>query len=159
MCALSKSAVVQAFLVDHRKFMKLLYDVGVALNAGDVQRARELGATLDKVGGPHIAFEEAVLYPTIDQQSDDRSFVPQLYDEHESIVQALSTLLSETEIDTKTLENLRVAFADGLEHAEHCGTLISRLSALDDVDQREALDELMQLRSTDVRWTQLRKDA
>lgn len=159
MSILSKSAVVQAFLVDHRKFMKLLRDVGEALNIGDVELARELGATLDKVGGPHIAFEETVLYPTIDEKTHDRAFVSNLYKEHQSIVAALARLLEDTELDAQDVDELKAAFAEGLEHAEHCGTLVSRLSALDAVDQQEALDELKQLRASDVTWTRLKRDA
>ncbi len=155
----SKSAVVQAFLADHQQFMKLLYEVGAALNAGDVERARQLGAELDRVAGPHIAFEESVLYPAIDKQTQDRSFVPRLYDEHTSIVRALSKLLATGEVDQQGLGELQTAFAEGLGHAEHCGTLISRLSALDPVDQQQALDELHRLRASNQKWTQLKKEA
>lgn len=159
MAATSRSAVVQAFLVDHQAFMKLLHEVATALDAGNVHQARQLGEQLDIVAGPHIAFEEAVLYPAIDDQTDDRAFVPQLYDEHAAIVEALARLLSAEEIDEETLGDLSAAFAAGLGHAEHCGTLISRLSSLSQGDQQKALAELLQLRSSNTRWTQLKKGA
>lgn len=155
MSTLSKSAVVQAFLVDHRKFMKLLRDVGLALNAGDLAQARALAATLDKVAGPHIAFEEAVLYPAV--RGHDHTFVTGLYDEHQSIVRALDRLLNESELDATSRQEIADAFDQGVRHAEHCGTLVSQLSALSPDDQREALDELYQLRASDLKWTELKK--
>ena len=85
---MSKSALVQAFLVDHRQFMKLLYDVSTALKDGDVKRARMLAENLNSIGGPHIAFEEAVLYPTLQAEGEERAFVDSLYDEHRDIVEA-----------------------------------------------------------------------
>jgi hypothetical protein len=74
-------------------------------------------------------------------------------------VSALEKLLEETECDAKTLDDLQAAFSEGLEHAEHCGTLISRLAAMDEAGQREALDELVRLRTSGLTWTQLKKDA
>jgi hemerythrin-like domain-containing protein len=158
MSTLSKSAVVQAFLVDHRKFMKLLRDVGQALRDKDVEKAKTLGRELNRVAGPHIAFEEQVLYPTVEERTHDRVFVAKLYDEHQSIVRALARLLDASRLEAQDIVDLQNAFAQGVDHAEHCGTLISSLSAMDEVDQQEALDELKQLRATGMTWMQLRKD-
>ena len=155
--ALPKSAVVQAFLVDHRKFMQLLRDVGLALRAGEVERARELAAELNRVGGHHVAFEEAVLYPALDDTSHDRSLVIGLFEEHQNIVSALEQLVDSPSLDAETLQQITLAFEEGTRHAEHCGTLISQLSRLSPDDQREALDELLQLRSSELKWTELKK--
>lgn len=159
MATLSKSAVVQAFLVDHRKFMKLLLDVALALESSELEKARQFGTELNGVAGPHIAFEEAVLYPSLDEKTHERSFVTKLYDEHQAIVDGLRTLLEMDELDAETAASTAQVFHEGLEHAEHCGTLISRLAALDESDQREALDELIQLRSSGIQWTDLKKEA
>ncbi len=160
MSTIPKVAVVQAFLVDHKKFMKLLVDVHAALQCGDISRAKTLGVELNAVGGPHIAFEEAVLYPAIDAATQDRGFVGQLYGEHQTIVKALTELLRLDESDEQRLAEVTEAFRLGVEQAEHCGTLISRLSQMDECDQKEALDELIQLRSSKIVWTELtRKDA
>ncbi len=148
-------AVVQAFLADHQKFMRLLHDVGVALGNHDVSRARELAQQLDIVAGPHIAFEEAVLYPAVGRGTQDPAFVRTLYDEHHSIVQALSRLLREGELDAQSLQDITSAFQKGLGHAEHCGTLISRLAALHKTEQQQALDKLLELRTSDLKWTEL----
>ncbi len=157
MSTLPKQAVVQAFLTDHRKFMKLLRDVEAALRAGDVERARSLGLMLDETAGPHIAFEEEVLYPALAARTSENTFVASLYDEHQSIRAALASLLDTPEPSPARQRELQQAFAEGLSHAEHCGTLVSQLSALDDVDQEEALDELKQWRTSGVRWTELRR--
>ncbi len=159
MSTLPQQAVVQAFLVDHRKFMRLLLDVEQALRAGDIDRARVLGEALDKTAGPHIAFEEEVLYPTLAERTKENAFVVSLYDEHQDIVAALASLLEEREVTPARQQELQRAFTEGLAHAEHCGTLVSQLAELDEVDQEEALDELKQWRARGVRWTELRRNA
>jgi hypothetical protein len=45
-----------------------------------------------------------------------------------------------------------MAFKEGLEHAEHCGTLISQLASLDAAAQAKALGELQQLRASGLSW-------
>jgi hypothetical protein len=159
MSAAPNSAVVEAFLVDHKKFMRLLRDVSVALEEGDTELARQLARELDHVAGPHIAFEERVLYPALDVAIADRSFVRTLFQEHEQIVQALARLLDTQQLDARAVDELKSAFRAGLAHAEHCGTLISRLSALDEAEQREALDKLTRLRTSGLTWTKLKKEA
>ena len=156
MATIPKSAVTQAFLTDHRKFMRLLRDVCQALNQGETEFARTLARELNHVAGPHIAFEETVLYPLLNEKSDE-TFVEVLYQEHQTVVAALQKLLGSEHLTASELTEIQQAFTEGLSHAEHCGTLISSLAAMDDVDQREALDELQQLRASDITWTQLKK--
>jgi hypothetical protein len=60
-------------------------------------------------------------------------------------------------LDAEGIQEVAAAFDEGIRHAEHCGTLVSQLSALSPDDQREALDELCQLRASDLKWTELKK--
>lgn len=159
MSTLSKAAVVQAFLADHKKFMRLLVDVSDALQRDDLAAARTLATQLNTVAGPHIAFEETVLYPALDDASHDHDFVEGLYDEHQQIVTALAELISNDSLTKKQLTAITHAFQSGTEHAEHCGTLISRLSNMDAADQRDALDDLIQLQEQEILWTDLKKEA
>lgn len=154
MTTTSQNTVVQEFLEDHKQFMRLLHDVGIALGDRDLPRAQALAEQLDAVAGPHIAFEESVLYPAVERGTRDPAFVKSLYQEHGMIVQALSRLIQDRELDESSLQQITTAFRQGLGHAEHCGTLVSRLAALDENEQQIALKKLRQLRKTGGKWTQ-----
>lgn len=156
---ISHSALVSAFLTDHQRFMRLLRDVSLALEAADLPRAQELAIELDAVAGPHIAFEEQVLYPNLRRFTHDRSFVQSLYDEHAAIVDALARLVDDRPLPVDALPALQTAFQAGLDHAEHCGTLISRLAAMSDEEQQAALDRLEQLRLSGIKWTEAKRSA
>lgn len=152
----AQTPLVKSFIDDHKAMMRLLRDVSVALNEDDVAQAKMLAEELNRLAGPHIAFEETVLYPLIDDQTGDRPFVENLYAEHQEILEAISQL-ADGELSPQKLEAVRAAFQSGLDHAEHCGTLISRLSSMSEADQQDAQDELDELRERNITWTQLRK--
>ena len=158
MTAISKNAVVQAFLSDHKHFMQLLKHTTEALAAHDLESAKSNAKELNAVAGPHIAFEETVLYPALDNRTHERSFVEQLYKEHREIVDAVEELIECETMSSARIDELHNAFVDGLEHADHCGTLVSNLSAMDEGEQSDALDELKQLRVRKLKWTDLKKE-
>jgi hypothetical protein len=152
------NSLVQAFLSDHKTFMRHLRQVAEALHSHDAAAARALARRLDTIAGPHIAFEEAVLYPVIDDATQERGFVQGLYAEHQTVVAALGELIESREMSASRMDDLHSAFVKGLEHANHCGTLISRLATMDECELSDAFDELRQLRAQNIKWTDLTKD-
>ena len=147
---------MDAFLDDHRRMTRLLRDVAVALQKRDVQTAKSLARELDVVAGPHIEFEEEVLYPAT-ASSSGPDFQKKLLSEHEQVCSGLARLLAaDTEQlrDAQFLRSVEDAIRGGLKHAESCGTLVSHLETFTTEQQQQAFDRLQQLKRTPRRWTE-----
>ncbi len=155
----SNSLLVQSFMGDHVKFMELLKAVFDKVASNDLQAARTFATELNEFAGAHIAFEEAVLYPAIAELNQEDSFVAGLYEEHQMVVSAIASLLQNDDLSSEQLTEIQAHLATGLQHVDHCGTLISRLAAMDDCDQSEALDELQQLRTLKIKWTDMKRES
>ena len=61
----TKTPLIAEFLKDHQQFSRLLYQISNLLQEGNVELARERAKDLDALAGPHIAYEEAELYPRL----------------------------------------------------------------------------------------------
>lgn len=146
----------QEFLEDHRHLTRGFQSLIDAVEHNDVERCRHDADELDRVAGPHIEFEEHVLYPRLRKERGDE-LGARLLREHQVARSAILFLESRgTEPlnpsdRARVLEQLRV----GLEHAVTCGTVLSHLTVLDDSEQVEMLKCLHEFRSHNMRWTEL----
>ena len=151
-----KPQVVEEFLDDHRQMTRLLARLDEALERHQLHGAQQLAGELNCIAGPHIDFEEHVLYPLVGL-SRDPQFVEQLYREHQSVREAIEQLLY-LDADCLTdvvIAELRSKLAVGLDHAKSCGTLVSHLAALPRNEQKQALAKLQTTRRTGRLWTEL----
>lgn len=149
------SELVQTFLEEHRTLMRGLSTILEKVESEDFIGARKQADELDQMAGPHIQFEEEVLYPEVGR-AQGRELERQLKDEHSTIRRAIQRLSQVDEVqasDPRFRAELATALRTGVRHAESCGTLISHLEELSAKQQRQALGRLVQLRGQGQRWT------
>lgn len=150
---LEQVPLVRAFLDDHQKMSKLMLHTLVSLEEGNIEAAIQSAKALDEVGGPHIAYEEAELYPRISGEKLISATTREMYDEHREAVTALKTLLDSPNPDEATKHEIMVGLRTGIHHAEHCGSLVSLLAALPEPEKNESLTKLLALRKQGQKWT------
>jgi hypothetical protein len=149
----------EEFVNDHREMTRTIARLLEALRAGNDTDAVHIADELDRLAGPHIAFEEAVMYPEVARRRD-RAFAERLYDEHRTALRGLRDLLGHREhLQLSAEERARITddIQTGLDHAIACGTLLSYLTVLDERTKRLYLDRLTDLRGKQPRWTALRR--
>jgi hypothetical protein len=154
---IEESALTKAFLEDHRHLTRGFAGLLRAIDDNDVKEARTLANELDRLGGPHIEFEETVFYPEL-ATSFGGEFTRQLYHEHEEAYRAVESLLAHAESDRLNSEEqarLHRQVKTGLDHAITCGTLISHIAGLEPRRQQELLEKLVQCRREAHRWSEL----
>lgn len=151
------SDLVQTFLEEHRTLMQGLSAILEKVESEDFDSARKQADELDQVVGPHIRFEEEVLYPEVGRVRG-RQMEQQLLAEHSVIQRTIERLLEVdlSQADAPVLrEELGAALRAAVRHAESCGTLISHLMALPPAEQDEALARLVQFHESGKRWTEM----
>ena len=152
----------QAFLEDHHKMMRGLDAVHHALEDGNVPQAVAQARELDRVAGPHIQFEEEVLYPQVGEARGEK-YHAVLIGEHDEARRGVEALLQLGDVlgdnagepgkpGQEEVGEIRDAIRTGLEHGAHCGTLLSHLTTLDPALQQTALNRLLELRRTGSPW-------
>lgn len=144
------------FVRDHKDTTRALVSLQSALAGGTDDAVRSAAEQLDRIAGPHIAFEEAVLYPLV-AESRGESFEQELLDEHDEVLQALREINdspSPMSADEATRKKWLAQLRTGLDHVETCGTLLSHLTALPDERRAHLLSELLRLRAEGPRWTE-----
>lgn len=148
------------FVSDHQNATHALKSLILAVSAGDAVLSRQQAKELDAVAGPHIAFEEACLYPLV-AQSRGKKYEAQLRSEHHEVVNAVAEIRNadwstvSPEQKQQWLQHLQV----GMDHIVTCGTLLSHLTGLDDDTHRKLLDKLQQFKNDKVLWTELPKQS
>ncbi len=154
----NQSALEKAFLEDHHKMMRGLDTVSRALAEGDRRRAMEAARELDRAAGPHIQFEEEVLYPRV-KEARGQAYYDTLIGEHDNARHGVEALLKLGDASGDAGEpsaadagKIQADIETGLEHGAHCGTLLSYLTTLDPARQQSALDRLLELRRTGSPW-------
>ncbi|MFQ5741686.1 MAG: hemerythrin domain-containing protein [Acidobacteriota bacterium] len=155
----NRTTLADAFLSDHKVMTQGFHRILKALERNDLKGAVELARRLDRVAGPHIEFEEEILYPQI-RRNRGRDYVSRLYREHQVALQGIQTLLQSpagTALDPHEKEQLVGKIRTALDHAVSCGTLLSHLTTLDETRQEQILNRLRDLRSQGHRWTELWK--
>lgn len=153
----SQSSLQEEFVSDHRRMTQTIAQLLDALRAGRDAAAIQLADDLDRCAGPHIAFEEAVMYPRLTHLTG-KDPVRRMYDEHRIALRGLRQLLAAR--DSLPLDgNRRAEVIDdlqrGLDHAISCGSLLSHLTTLDSQTQQHLLGRLTEFRSRGTRWSAL----
>jgi hypothetical protein len=149
------STLARCFLDDHRRLIKHFSDILNALRGDDVPKAVALARDLDRLAGPHMQFEEAVLYPEVRRHRGEES-VARLYEEHRVGLEAVKTLLqcaNRGHLDATRKARLESQLGIVLQHAVSCGSLLSYLNALDPEIQRNHLKQLLDFRRAGRLWT------
>ena len=152
---LHKTTLVNEFLRDHQRFISLLRDVVVFVERGEIATARSLADELDRLAGPHIEFEEKILYPTT-IAAHGVLLERKLLAEHGNFRAGLKQLLSASDARLSRPEfqqRVAAALRGGLKHAESCGLLVSHLDQLTELEQQQALTKLNGLKREGRRWT------
>jgi hypothetical protein len=144
------------FVADHRVMTQSISQLLDALRSGRDTDAMRIADDLDRLAGPHIAFEEAVLYPEVARRKD-RAFAESLYSEHGIALRGLREVLShrDSAISSVQREQIIQDLQVGLEHAISCGTLLSHLTVLDAETQQRYLEQLREFQQRGGRWTAL----
>lgn len=151
----TKNPLIAEFLKDHQQFSRLIYEISNLLETNKFEKARERAKELDAVAGPHIAYEEAELYPRLAALGENATLEETLVGQHHEALDALRDLLNIANPNEEQLESIKAGFRDSLTHAEHCGSLISLVTQLEASEQSESLDVLRRLRKQGKNWTDL----
>lgn len=80
---------VTEFREDHRKVRDTVLELASAAENGDLEKARQLLATLDAITGPHFRYEEEHLYPKLREFLGE--YVDQLVCEHDGAIETAKT--------------------------------------------------------------------
>lgn len=150
---LEPTPLVREFLAQHQKMSKLLLRTVVCLEGGEIETAMASAHALDKVGGPHIAYEESELYPRISGEQLVSATTRAMYIEHRQAGTALKTLLDNPQPDDATKQEIIAGLRTGVHHTELCGSLASLLAALPEPEQAESLAKLLAYREQGRKWT------
>ncbi len=150
------SSLRDAFVEDHRHLTRGLNRLLKALRGGEMGEAKRIAAELDRVAGPHVQFEEEVLYPEI-SRTRGSEFTGKLYDEHSQALRAIRTLLKANgeSLPEAARRQLIADAQTGLDHAVSCGTLLSHVTTLPEPLQDRLLGRLLELRREGRRWSEL----
>jgi hypothetical protein len=151
----TKSPLITEFLKDHQQFSRLLLEISRLLNQDKISEARQRARELDDLAGPHIAYEEAELYPRLAVLGVRSVSESMLLDQHHEALDAVRKLIGNDEIDESLLQEIKAGVEGALAHAEHCGSLISLMSRLDRDQQAQSLAELQRYREEGRKWTEL----
>lgn len=150
-----KSQLIAEFLKDHQQFSRLLYQIQKLLESGEIEKAKQRARELDQLAGPHIQFEERELYPRLSVLGARNVTEEMLVHQHHDALDALQQLIDLQEEEPESISQIKSGFEGALRHAEHCGSLISLMTLLDDNEQTQALQTLLDLRVNGKRWTEL----
>lgn len=151
----TKTPLIAEFLKDHQQFSRLLYQISKLLQEGKIDLARERARDLDRIAGPHIAYEEAELYPRLSELGAKGVSEKMLVNQHHEALNAVRALIDAESPDKQSLEAIQTGFQGALAHAEHCGSLISLLNGLDENAQAASLETLKTFREGGKKWTEL----
>ena len=150
-----KDPLIAEFVKDHQQFSRLLYEISKLLEEDKIEAARTRAKELDSIAGSHIAYEEAELYSRLSQLGEKSVSKESLVKEHHEVLDSLKILLFHPHPDETELRGVKSGFRAALAHAEHCGSLISLMSRLNEQQRSESLKTLYRLRAEHRKWTEL----
>jgi hypothetical protein len=145
-----------AFSHDHKVMIRGYRDLLEALNRSDFAEAARLSRWLNRMGGPHIEFEECYLYPAV-QRSRGEAYVARLYDEHHIVWCAIDALRALSGDDVPSLGQVmqwKQSLRAGLDHAATCGSLLSHLQAMPEDQQEAVMEAIARLRDRGRSWSE-----
>ena len=154
---ITNSSLSKAFMEDHRDLTQGFAQILLALRVNDLQRAALIAERLDRTAGPHIEFEEKVLYPAVAKDRGGQ-YTARLYREHRLGVELLVRLMEskgKTKLEAlereKSIQDVQIV----VDHALSCGTLLSHLTILETEEQEKLLKQLLDFRQAGHLWSQL----
>lgn len=153
---LHPSPLEEAFIEDHRCLTQGFSELLDALQGNDLAAAASIADEIDRKAGPHIEFEEEVMYPEV-KRSRGAVYADRLFQEHKTAFDAIRFLLDQAgagRLEEADRQRLIQQAETGLEHAISCGTLLSYLSVLDSDVQTRLLEQLNEFRRAGHRWTE-----
>ncbi len=145
------------FVEDHSRLARCLVRLQEALQQNDLQQIVQAADDLDRVAGPHMQFEEEVLYPEVENVRG-REFVGRLFHEHGIGLDMVKSILrreGSESLSSSERKELLHSVELTLEHVYSCGSLLSHLTELEQSRQTEMLDCLREFRRSEKRWTEL----
>lgn len=149
----ARTKLVDEFLADHQEMSRLLLLTLESVRDDRFDDAHTHALELNRVAGPHIAFEEAELYPRVSGSSLVSATTRELYAEHRKAVTALKKLLDHPLPDAATKHEIIAGLQTGIDHSKHCGSLARLLSALPEPEQSQSLQVLLEQRNQGRQWT------
>ena len=156
---MASNTLREAFIEDHQKMTRALSELLRLVEANQMALASSKARELDALAGAHIEFEEKRFYPQV-QKSRGEAYVANLYDEHQSGVEAIRALEAIEDpdaVDASEREEILGHLRRALEHAVSCGTLLSHVTSLSATEQQELLADLERFREAGHLWTELEK--
>ena len=157
MTAREEDPLREAFLQDHQHLTKGFNEILRALESDQYEEAIDAAKRLDRLAGPHIEFEETVLYPQV-ARGRGNGYDSHLYADHrvgQKVIRLLMGTNPEQLRDPSQKERLLRDIQTILDHAYSCGTLLSHLTASSDAEREEFLARLMDFRRQGHSWSEL----
>jgi iron-sulfur cluster repair protein YtfE (RIC family) len=141
----TRERVIETFQEEHRQTRDKCLELSDAIEAEDLDRARELVAAIDAAAGPHFQYEEDALYPALIPFFGEEK-VKELVAEHDEAIDAAETLATLTSQESLTedekQEALR-ALPNIMVHVSDCDGLTVYLEKADE-EVFEDIEESMQ---------------
>lgn len=152
-----RTSLKDAFLEDHRRLTQGFAELMAAIDRNDIPAARKIAERVDGECGPHIEFEETILYPEL-RKARGKGFADQMYAEHHvglGVIRRLVDLPPGRPLLPEERRELRNDAQMMLDHVVGCGTLLSHLLSRPAQEQTRLLDRLLEYRQHNCRWTEL----
>jgi hypothetical protein len=143
-----------AFREDHAALGRGFHELSTCLQAHDLDRARDLAATLEREAGAHIAFEENTLYPALSPLLDDKA--EHLYHDHEvglTVVRELMDCPAGASLPTARLNDLLQRSRHMEDHISECGQLFGAIGGLSPERRAALYHDLLHWRELAPTWT------
>ncbi len=129
---------IQELQDDHRSARDGMFDLLRALEAGNLDEAREIMNFVNLVAGPHWRWEEETLYPQLQRFSEE--LVQNLMVEHDKVIDAVEGLVdivNQKSVSPEDLERARTLTFPILYHVATCDGLILWMEMMDEQETQE----------------------
>lgn len=151
------SKLMLAYMEDQRFLAQSFARLFQAIDDGDAGLSAEIAADINQHAGPHIQFEEEVLYPRL-ATLQSPAYVSRLYREHQIAVEVIRAVLirpSNESFGVDERAELSKKAHEAIKHCVACGNTMSFLSVLDDARQTEIFEQLQSYRDNACDWIEL----
>lgn len=147
----------EAFQSDHADLARNLFDLRISISEGRQKDMRIRAAQILESAGAHIAFEEFDFYPILKPMLENGE-VSRMYLEHAEGLEFLERIAN-CEDSLFAEDNFLSDAICSLEKLEHhvadCGNLFWAVSALEDVQSQELLEQLYAWHKKAPAWTEI----
>jgi len=132
----------EGFRNEHRAGRDAFLGIGEALRARDTARIGELMGRANELIGPHMQYEELVMYPELSVLFG-REYVERMLSDHDRAFTVAATLMeiaSKPEITDADVEVGNAAIQHLLPHVTDCDGLVLAIEVLPDDAQQRIFD-------------------